>query len=232
MLILALDSSSPTLSCALVDLGLRSRGVLAEQTFPPPDKAGDLLPEVLAALCARAGVAFADVEAFAAGLGPGSFTGLRVGLAAVKALAYAQARPVAGASSLHALVRGAGPGLVCAALEARRGELFVLLARDGVPLLPERVVRALELPALLQALGEPVTLLGAGAHANRAALPGFALREDLQAPPAAEIARLCFPALQGQAFDAARCFGLAPNYLQPSTAEVALAEGRVGGLPR
>jgi tRNA threonylcarbamoyladenosine biosynthesis protein TsaB len=195
--VLALDTSSPILSCALVE----DDRVLRE-TFHP-GKAGDLLPAALGSLD--------GVEGIAVGIGPGSFTGLRVGLACAKSLAYARRLPIAGASSLRGL---AGPGLVCAALEARKGELFIALYRDGKELWPEQVVRAAELPEKLRSLGEPVTVAGPG-----------------RAPSAAAIARLCLPALRGAAYDANVCFALAPNYLQPSTAEVALAEGRVGGLP-
>ncbi len=104
MRVLALDSSSPLLSCALWEDGR----TVAESLHP--EKAGDVLPEALLALAP-----LESVDALAAGVGPGSFTGLRVGLAAVKALAYARKLPVLGASSLRAL-----------ALSARRpGELLV-----------------------------------------------------------------------------------------------------------
>jgi tRNA threonylcarbamoyladenosine biosynthesis protein TsaB len=199
--VLALDTSSPTLSCALLEDG----EVLAEAQHGPPAKAGDLLPHALAALGS-----LDEVQAIAVGVGPGSFTGLRVGLAAAKALAYARKLPLAGASSLRALALGAGPGLICPALEARKGELFVSLYRDGEELWPEQVVRASELK-----LPEGAVQVG----------PGIA-------PSAAWIGRLCLPRLRGAGWDAEACFALAPNYLQASTAEVALAEGRVGGLPK
>src|SRR5207237_5286975 len=89
-------------------------------------KAGDLLPGALGSLD--------GVEGLAVGIGPGSFTGLRVGLACAKSLAYARKLPIAGASSLRAL---AGPGLVCAALEARKGELFIAVDRGGEERRPE-----------------------------------------------------------------------------------------------
>lgn len=198
MRVLALDTSSPILSCALVE-----DDRVLQETFHQ-GKAGDLLPAALGSL--------EGVEGIAVGIGPGSFTGLRVGLACAKSLAYARKLPIAGASSLRAL---AGPGLVCAALEARKGELFIALYRDGRELWPEQVVRAADLPDKLRSLGEAVAVAGPG-----------------RAPSAAAIARLCLPSLRGASYDPKICFALAPNYLQPSTAEVALAEGRVGGLPR
>jgi tRNA threonylcarbamoyladenosine biosynthesis protein TsaB len=224
--ILALDSSSPLLSVALVDDGR----VLSQSLHEA--RAGDLLPAVLGPL--------EGVDAVAVGLGPGSFTGLRVGLAAAKALAYAKRWPIAGASSLLALARGAAavqppsgstePRLICATLEARRGELYASLHRGGELVWPEAVYRAEALLEKLRTL-DPL-LVGPGAHANRDALGGLAIADEPRAPPAAQIALLCQDALRGKSYDADACFSLAPNYLQPSTAEVALAEGRVGGLSR
>jgi tRNA threonylcarbamoyladenosine biosynthesis protein TsaB len=223
--ILALDSSSPLLSIALVDDGR----VLSQSLHEA--RAGDLLPAVLGPL--------EGVDAVAVGLGPGSFTGLRVGLAAAKALAYAKRWPIAGASSLLALARGAAallqpgstePRLICATLEARRGELYASLHRGGELVWPEAVYRAEALLEKLRTLD--ALLVGPGAHANRDVLGGLAIADEPRAPPAAQIALLCEGALRGKSYDAEACFSLAPNYLQPSTAEVALAEGRVGGLSR
>jgi tRNA threonylcarbamoyladenosine biosynthesis protein TsaB len=236
--LLALDASSPVLSVALVD----GERVLSESIHDA--KAGDLLPSVLGPLD--------GVEGIAVGLGPGSFTGLRVALAAAKALAYARRWPIAGASSLLALAEGfaqsqalaaqaaalaahppalaAQPGLVCATLEARRGEVYASLHRGAGTVWPEAVYRAEALAEKLRALSEPVVLVGPGALANRTALAGLTLSEALRAPPASAIARLCVPALRGARYDLDALFALAPNYLQPSMAEVALAEGRVGGL--
>ncbi len=179
MRVLALDSSSPLLSCALWEDGR----AVAESLHP--EKAGDVLPEALLALAP-----LESVDALAAGVGPGSFTGLRVGLAAVKALAYARKLPVLGASSLRALALSARrPGeLLVPTLEARRGELYAARA-NGLP-----------------SLDEP------------------------RAPAAWAVAELCAPLLRGARYDESACFSLSPNYLQPSSAEVALREGRIGKL--
>ena len=174
MRVLALDTSTPVTSCALVEDG----AVLWEKELR--EKAGDVLPAALGDL--------QGVEGVAVGLGPGSFTGLRVGLAAAKALSYARKLPIAGASSLRALAEGE-PGLVCAATEARRGELFVQLWQDGTPQGNVRIVRAAELD------------LG-GARLVRGT------------PRASLIARLCLPELRAKPYDAAACFALAPDYRQ------------------
>lgn len=177
MRILALDTSTPTTSCALLD----DDRVVREQLIGPPARAGDVLPGALGDLD--------GVEAVAVGVGPGSFTGLRVGLAAAKAIAYARKLPIAGASSLQAVALGE-PGLVYAATDARKGELFVQPFRDGAPQGPVQVVMAteLKLPAGARLLHQP--------------------------PPAASVGKLCLPRLRGSAYDAAVCFALAPDYVQ------------------
>jgi len=172
--VLALDTSTPTTTCAL----LEDESVVWEKSVPPPQKAGDVLPGALGDLAA--------VDALAVGLGPGSFTGLRVGLAAAKALSYARRLPIAGASSLQALALDA-KGLVYAATEARKGELFVQAFDGGHPQGPVQVVMAADFS------GKPL-LLGA--------------------PPARNIARLCLARLRGAAYDAQACFALAPDYIQ------------------
>ena len=174
MRVLALDTSTPTTTCALFD---SDSGVVWEKAIEPPLKAGDVLPSALGDL--------AGVEAIAVGVGPGSFTGLRVGLASAKALAYARRIPIAGASSLQALALDA-VGLVHAATEARKGELFLQTFLRGEPQGEVRIVMAADFK-------EPV-LRGA--------------------PPARNVARLCLARLRGSDYDAQACFALAPNYAQ------------------
>lgn len=92
-----------------------------------------------------AGVGLADIDAFAVTRGPGSFTGLRIGISTVKGMAMAMGKPVAGVSSLAVLAHQAGKseGLICPMLDARRREVYwaVYHWQDDilVPLMPEQV---------------------------------------------------------------------------------------------
>jgi tRNA threonylcarbamoyladenosine biosynthesis protein TsaB len=115
MLILAFDTATDVATSALVADG----EVLGERV----SRAVTLL-EDLDALVRQAGARTADVEALAVGIGPGSFTGVRVGLATARGLALALGVPVAGVSTLDALAAGA-PGAV-PVIDARRREVFVL----------------------------------------------------------------------------------------------------------
>jgi len=228
MLILALDTSSPWTSCALVDPDL---GVVAESLHAPPAKAGEILPGALVDLC---GGDLSRVDALAVGLGPGSFTGLRVGLAALKAIAYARELPLAGVSSLRALALSAQRAdVVVPTLEARRGELYAsAVDGGGTVVLPETVMPASSLPAFVERLHGPATVVGPGARANLASLGRLTVLDEPVAPLARSVAQLCAAALRGARHDRAAVFALAPEYLSTPAAEVTLSEGRLGGLPR
>jgi len=154
-----------------------------------------------------------------------AITGASSGIGEATALAFARKLPVAGASSLRALAIGARrpDELLVPTLEARRGELYACAVRGAELVRPEVVLRAEELNDWLP---EGAVVIGPGARAN-----GLPVPDQPLAPSAWAIADLCAPVLRASAYDESACFALSPNYLQPSSAEVALREGRVGKLP-
>lgn len=156
MLILAFDTATDVATSALVADG----EVLGERA----SRAVALLEDV-DALLRQAGARTTDIEALAVGIGPGSFTGVRVGLATARGLALALDVPVAGISTLEALAAGA-PGAV-PVVDARRSEIFVLQDEPRV-LAP----KDLELP-------EGTTCVGSGAVRYRSVLEG----SGLEIPP-------------------------------------------------
>jgi tRNA threonylcarbamoyladenosine biosynthesis protein TsaB len=110
---------------------------------------------------------FRNLDLIAVGLGPGSFTSLRVGLATAKAFAFALDKPLVGVSSLEAMCwqeRDRLPGLACPVLDARRGELYAAVYRTSAESLqlaaPEFVATPEALAEKLAQLGEPVALFG------------------------------------------------------------------------
>ena len=102
----------------------------AERLLQPPGHSRELLP-LVRELMERAAVGWKDVDAIAVGVGPGTFTGLRIGVATARALATAANVPIHPVSSLTALAQG--PGVTLALIDARRGELFGALYEQGVP---------------------------------------------------------------------------------------------------
>ena len=123
MIVLGIETSARAGSVAVCG----DDGVLAERTFPEGARhARDVMPAVDAVL-AEAGVARDGVDGVAVSEGPGSFTGLRVGVTCAKTLAYALGWRVAGVPSLEAVVQNVTPGgapTACPVSDARRGKVY------------------------------------------------------------------------------------------------------------
>ena len=215
MIILAIDTSTRFQSVALVD----ERGVaLAEATRELARSGADLLATIDAA-CVGANVAPLDIDAVAVGAGPGSFTGLRVGMATAKGIAFAARCPLWTASSLAALAHDElardPSGAVVAVLDARRGEIYAGAYRidDGrvVAVAPERVMAPSELAA----------------YAAGARVIGDYATDEPRTPTAAAVARL---ALAGARVDELATG--APSYIRRAEAEIRYPDGVPGALRR
>jgi tRNA threonylcarbamoyl adenosine modification protein YeaZ len=131
VLVLALDTATPASTAALAevtDAGMRG---LAERREVDTRAHGELLAPEIAATLTEAGVRPADLDAIVAGVGPGPYTGLRVGLATAASMGQALGIPTYGVSTLDALGRAAGPGRVLVATDARRREVYWATYADG-----------------------------------------------------------------------------------------------------
>jgi tRNA threonylcarbamoyladenosine biosynthesis protein TsaB len=125
------------------------------------------------AVMAEAGLAFGRIERVAATVGPGSFTGLRVGVAFAKGLAAALAVPAVGIGTLEALAAEA-EGRAFAAIDARRGQIYAQAFEDGRALTPPQVMALEEAASVAAGLAASggLTLAGPGAGMLAAAAPG------------------------------------------------------------
>jgi tRNA threonylcarbamoyladenosine biosynthesis protein TsaB len=246
--VLAIDTATLTASAAVVDIDVGGDGrvIAAGDVVTVTAGHGERLVPHLEALLARAGTTLAAIDAFAVGAGPGSFTGLRIGLATAKGLAFAVGRPLWLASSLAALawdLAAAAPahaGLLVPALDARRGEIYVGFYRRAgtsvVAVAPERVLPPAALAAALDELGEAAAGDGLCAgdalavHADAlAGLPARIVRRpDIRATPSAWGAAMV---AAGGARTDALAHG-APAYIRPSEAEVKYPDGVPGALRR
>jgi len=231
-LVLALESATAALSVAL----LRGSDVIDEVSAAAGPAAATLLPAV-DALLVGAGVALADLEAFAISIGPGSFTSLRVGIATVKGLAFESDLPIAPVSTLAALARAAGPTdqLVVPMLDARRGEVYAAAYASGSS--EEAALReGVYTPeALCAVIRPPCVLVGEGAAICGAAIAA-ALGEGvaLRLPPegnarARHVGALGVEQLaRGSWVSAAQ---LVPHYLRRAEAEVKRTGKRFESAP-
>lgn len=220
-LILAVETATSAVSVALLRGEARVGEWTCEGTGAPAER---LLPAI-DALLTREGVALAAVEAFAVSVGPGSFTGLRVGIATMKGLAFATGLPVAAVPTLAALALGGRDGRapVAALLDARRGEVYAAVYRpDGATLLADTVAKP---AALAERLPHGTRIVvGEGAEpaaAELAALRGAAV-EVLARPlglaralPVGVVGARMLARGEGVHADA-----LAPRYVRRAEAEV------------
>ena len=121
MLVLALDTATPTLVAGVARWSTDGGAdVLAEETRPSGTRHAELLTPAVSAALSAAGIATADLDAVVVGLGPGPFTGLRVGVVTAAALGDVRGLPVLGVCSLDAV----GDGARTVVTDARRRELY------------------------------------------------------------------------------------------------------------
>jgi tRNA threonylcarbamoyladenosine biosynthesis protein TsaB len=173
----ALDTSTASPSLALV----RGDRTVAELWLAPEPGSGRRVLEAAHGLLRAAGTDAGGIEGIVVGVGPGGFTGLRIGLATALGLGQALAVPVTGASSLEALALGLAEGrpdgtLVAPVLDARRRELFAAAYRTRAGSLEEVIAPVAIAPdalaGALRALGGPVVAGGEGLAAAGDALRG------------------------------------------------------------
>ncbi len=164
MKILSLDSSAIVSSVALCE----DERLLAEYTLNNGNTHSETLLPMVESVLASYGITTAEVDLFACSAGPGSFTGVRIGTATMKGLAFGKGKPCVGVSTLEALAENLSPckGLICPVMNARRSQVYTALFRsDGQSLtrLTEDTALAIsELDELLSAYGEPVFFCGDG----------------------------------------------------------------------
>lgn len=165
MITLAIDTATPQVSAALAG----PNGVLASFRAAAGRRHGETLAPGLAFLAQAAGTPLGAAELIAADVGPGLFTGLRVGLATVKALASALGVPVAGLTSLEVLAHPHrhSAKVIASVVDARRHEVFWAAYRgapDGMMALSQPAVAdPLTAAAALAALHDDVVAVGDGA---------------------------------------------------------------------
>jgi tRNA threonylcarbamoyladenosine biosynthesis protein TsaB len=180
--LLAIDTAAPRLQLAL----LRGDGSIETVVEDMATGQAERLFPALAELLARAGVGYADLMRIAVTTGPGSFTGLRIGLSASRGLGLALDVPVLGIPSLLALsLRASGP--IAVVLDARRDEAYAQrFAAAGVPIGAPRLLPMAEAQALVVAGDTLVT----SPFIDIAALARFAVTADPALyPPEAEYIR-------------------------------------------
>jgi tRNA threonylcarbamoyladenosine biosynthesis protein TsaB len=188
VLVLALDTCTRAASCAVARDGV----VMREHATDPARSHDAQLPAALMTLLEDAAISLSEIDVFAVATGPGSFTGLRVGIATMQGLAFAGARPLVGVSAFDALARKTDGGLVATWIDAWRGEVFAALYEDAREVAGPSVEHPQALLTRLSAdvTGRVCTFIGEGAGVYRQMIEAAMGNRARVADPAA-------PALAG-----------------------------------
>jgi tRNA threonylcarbamoyladenosine biosynthesis protein TsaB len=223
MRILAMDTSCGAVSACVVDSGADE--AIVRHSEPMERGHAEALAPLLERLMSGVEGGFATLDRIAATVGPGSFTGIRVGLATARAMGLALNIPVVGVSTLVAfagpLLFEPGSGIIAAAIDARHGRVYLQLFESmGRPLIPARIEGLRE---AVRAIGAgPVRIAGSGAHilALEAARAGLAVEtaDGADFPDILAVARI------GLAMDPRDC-PPRPLYLKSPDAQPATGEG-------
>ena len=228
MRLLGIDSATLTIGVAILD----DERVIAEARHDAKGRTNDLLVTI-DRLCREAAIAPTELDAIAIGAGPGSFTGLRIGMATAKGIAFAAGKPLWAVSSLAALAQDAAArtdAVIISVLDARKGEVYAGCF-DGAarPLSDEQVLAPGAVAAFVRGVigDREASYVGDAIRSYPDAFTPLADRWLVTTPSGVAVARL---ALAGARVDVTT--GGTPTYIRPSEAEVKYPDGVPGALPR
>lgn len=229
MLTLAFDTSSKTASVAL----LRDRDVLYNAILHKDRNHSEVLLPAIDEACRLSNVPVRNIDLFACTIGPGSFTGLRIGVSTLKGLMLATGKPAAGISSLAALALNVGEtdAVIGSMMDAGRGQVYLAYYRygeDGV-LHPVGEPQARDPRSVEDPFSEPVIYVGDGVLRYAGLIGPLSAQKNKMAPAeqqfisAAAVADLALEKyFRGDLLDPARC---APVYLRSADALPAAGNG-------
>ncbi len=222
MNILALDTSSKHFSLAVAKNGkaLYSRSIFLKKVL------SDSIMPAIEGILKKAGLTLAKLDGFAVGLGPGSFTSLRVGLSTVKGLAYALKKPIVGIPSLDVLALNlADDGQICVVCDAKRNMAYACLyQKKGDALKRKSKYLLTDIENVLKQIKGEATFVGDGVPLFREAIEkavGTKARfagEKQMYPQAKHLATLALKRFESKEYDAGE--SLVPLYLYPEDCQV------------
>ncbi len=221
MILFCLDTSGPVAGVALIQDGIVRYEGMAVNAFTHSQSILPMTEEAYR----RTGLETGNTDYFAVTMGPGSFTGVRIGVSTVKALAHAMGKTCIAVDALEAMAAGVQPfeGVICPMQDARAGQVYGAAFQGGTltRLLPDEPIKLEEYLEKVYAFGKPLLFLGDGMQVHRDAIERM-LGEKARFAPAhlsflrpAAVAFLAWNKMD-QAVDYK---SLSPLYLRPPQAE-------------
>jgi len=224
MKVLGIDTSTSCGSVGLIDNG----EVVSDYLLNIPVTHSERLLGAIELVLKEARCPIENLDGWAVSLGPGSFTGLRIGVSTVKGLAFATGKPVAGVSALDVLASQTSPTshLICPILDARKKEVYTAFYRyeEGDSLKRLSPYRAIHPEDFINEIKEPTIFLGEGVKTYgdflRKALPSLTIfpTSTLHVPHGSMVAKLGSELLKKG--DCLELSTFAPIYVRPSEAEL------------
>lgn len=224
MKILAVDSTENTAAVAITE----DDTLIASTVINAGRSHSELLLPAIESLMTASHLSYDDIGLFACSSGPGSFTGVRIGVATIKGLAFGRNIPCIGVSATEALAYNYLniDGIICPAMDARRSQLYNAIFRSHngriERLTPDRTISSCDLASELLSYDEHIYFCGGGEHIIRAAAEGnqnvrptpeILKRQNAYSVAVCALRNLC------ENTDHLTDKALSPSYLRPSQAE-------------
>lgn len=216
-MILGIDSSAISAGCALVE----NDKIIAEEFLNTKHTHSETLLPMVKSMLQSAGVRLNDVEAVAVSAGPGSFTGLRIGISCVKGMCAGAEKPCIAVSTLDAIAHNfiGVDGIICACMDARRKQVYNAIFRSESGaierLCGDRAISAKELSDEISSFSEKIIFAGDGAEL----MDNFTEHKYLLSPPA-----LRYQRGSGVCFAARELSRISPEALMPAYLRLSQAE--------
>jgi len=222
MKILAIDSTAKTAAAAVTD----DEKLIASFVFNGTLTHSQTLLPMIKSVLDISGITVSDIDAFACSAGPGSFTGVRIGVSAIKGLAFSSGKPCIGVSTLEALAENiaplAGGSIICPVMDARRNQVYNALFCEGKRLTDDRAISIEELRAELEAYAKPFYLVGDGYDVTAGQIDSplmCAVPENLRCQNAYSVSMVALKKFRAFPDGDYSDSSLSPVYLRPSQAE-------------
>ena len=160
MITLAIDSTAKAASAAI----LRDSTVIAEYTQNTGHTHSETMLPMVDAVMKAAGMTPDKIDLFAISAGPGSFTGVRIGISLIKGMCFGKDKPIAALSSIDALARNLEGfcGVVCPVMDARRNQVYTAIYKNGVRQTEDMLIPCDELKEMLKEYDCPIYFTGDG----------------------------------------------------------------------